>query len=206
MKKNTFDLKKSLLNMKKHTLLIIIGGVFLLTGMILYNGREQTVYYYVDSKLTKDEARALILDRTKTIVDLYEKVDESFSVEKANSQEETEDNKYLKALNYDQVVDSIYTENGKEELESIKFDKTSFVEKKDDGVYILSSIPDNNSYVDCAVSIDDIIVKEDTITASVSFTSDSIDKENITYYIYKKDIKLVKEDDNWLIDTFIYSN
>ncbi len=209
MKKYVLELKKNILNMKKHTLLIIVGGILLLTGFLLYNNHKpQTIYYY-DSKLTQDEAKALIIDKTKTIMDLYEKVDDSFKIEKKeiSDEEQKEDpNLYVKVSNYDNVIDEIYSEKGKIELESIKFNQKSFIEKKEDGIYILSKIPNDNSYLDSSIVVDNIRIKEDEIKALVSFESDKIDKDNITYNIYEKDITLVKIDDKWLVDTFIYSN
>ena len=205
MKKYVDSLKKSLSNMKKHTLLIIIGGVFLLAGIVLYNGRGSQTIYYINSKLSKEEATALILDRTKSIVDMYENIDDTFTVDKTKNKEDEED-QYVKVKDYEKVVDNIYSEKGKIELEEIMFNKKAFVEKKEDGVYLLSQLPSDNSYLKCSIAINNVIVKEDVITGSVLFTSDSIDKDNIDYYVYQKDIKLTKIDDKWLVDTFIYPN
>ena len=208
MKKYIDSLQKSLSNMKKHTLLIIIGGVFLLAGIVLYNGRGSQTIYYINSKLSVDEAKALIIDRTKSIMDLYEKVDDTFTVDKkAVSSDEADDkNQYVKVTNYDTVVDSIYSEKGKIELEEIMFNKKAFVEKKEDGIYLLSQIPSDNSYLNSAIVVDNISIKEDEVSASVMFTSDNVDLENINYFVYQKDIKLTKIDDKWLVDTFIYPN
>ena len=199
-------MKKLSLDLKKHTLLIIIGGLLLVIGVILYNGKKTETYYYVESKMTQDEAKAIIIDKTKTIMDLYEKPNDTFSLDKKGSTTEEESDNYVKVLNYDEVIESLYTGNGIAELESTMFNKQSFVNRKDDGVYILSSIPSDNSYLNCSIVVSNILIKDETIKATVSFTRDNVDKDNINYYVYEKDIVLVKKDDSWLIDTFKYSN
>ena len=201
--------------MKKYTLLIIIGGIFLIAGIILYNGKKDQPIYYTVYSMSQDEAKALIIDKTKLIMDLYENISESFIVENNTKNEETpeEENKekdildeYVKVSNYDDVVNSLFTENGKTELESIKFKDKAFVLKKDDGTYILSKIPSDNSYLNSSIFVDDVKITDDQVKALVSFSSDKVDSERIDYYIYEKDIILVKKDDKWFVDTFMYPN
>ena len=109
--------------------------------------------------------------------------------------------------NYDAVLKEIYTEKGISELETIKFGQDSFVKKEEDKVYLLKSIPQNNSYLNSTVSVE---IKSNTlkeIEAVVSFSSDSTDANDIlTYYVYEKNIKLIKNDDKWYVDTFVYTN
>lgn len=194
-------MKKFALNIKKHTLFIIIGGLFLISGMILYKGKGSSPIYYVDNKMTKEEAKSLIIEKTKNIMDIYENIDNTFSVSKNNSEE----HEYIEVSNYDEVVDSIYTEKGKEELETIKFDNKQFVDKKEDGVYLLK-IPSKNSYLKSTITLDNISIKDDIVKANVSFTSDVVNSDAITYYIYEKDITLIKKDDKWFVETFMYPN
>lgn len=208
--------------MKKHSLLIIIGSVLLVVGISLtFIKKKENNTNYVEQDITKEEAYALVLEKTKNVIELYEKVDSSFKVvnektpsedeeekEKKEEQESKEDNPYVKVSNYNDVVSALYTEKGIKELETIKFNKQLFVDKKDEDIYLLKEIPDENKYSNSTILIDDIKIKDnEEISAKVTFSSDGLDKEdNLTYYLYEKNIKLVKDNDRWLIDSFIYSN
>ena len=200
--------------MKKYTLLIIIGGIFLIGGIILYNGKKDQIIYYTIYEMSKEEAKALVVDKTKLIMDIYENVNETFKVEENKKIEETPETEekentseeYVKVSNYDDVVNSLFTEKGKEELEGIKFNDKLFVSKKDDVTYILSKIPSNNSYLTSSIFVDNITITDDKVKATVSFTSDKVDNDSINYYVYEKDIILVKIDDKWFVDTFMYPN
>ena len=190
--------------MKKYTLLIIIGSLFLLVGVVLFiNNKKGTISYYNESSMSEEEVSSLIIEKIKSVIDIFESPKEKFMLDK----EIDENSDYLMILNYDAIVYNLYTEKGIEELEKIKFDNKSFVKKDGEDVYVLKSIPDNNRYRDFSITINNINYNKDTITAVVAFTKNSLDSNNVvTYYVYEKNIELVKMDNKWLINTFIYSN
>jgi len=189
--------------MKKYTLLIIIGGLFLMIGVALSLTNKNDVIYYVDEEnMTKEEISSLIIEKSKAIIDIFENQKESFEID--NEQEE---NEYLEVSNYDLVIDALYTENGKKELEKTKFNNKLFINKNEDKVYILKSIPNNNLYSNCSILISNIDYNKDVIKATVSFTKSDIDSDNeLTYHVYEKNIELIKKEDKWLVNNFIYTN
>ena len=190
--------------MKKHTLLIIIGGLFLIIGIIYSFGKKkENITYQENTNLTQEEASSLVLEKTREIIDLYENPKETFMLDR----EINEESDYLNVLNYDTIVYNMYTEKGIKEIEKTMFDNKSFVKKEEDEVFILKALPDNNKYSNCSISISDIFVNTNNIKAVVSFTRNEIDQNNaLTYYVYEKNIELIKKDNKWLINTFIYSN
>jgi len=190
--------------MKKGRLLIIVGGVLLVIGVLLFTMKkeEKTTYYYVEEKLNKEDAISLIKEKVSSIVDFYENKEKVL-----NTSIENEDDIYLLANNYDEFVKSLYTENGIIELENIKFNSNNFVKKDENKIYLLRNIPQNNSYLDSSVSVDIKSITLNEIEAIVDFSSDALDSNDVlTYYIYEKKIKLIKNNDTWLVDTFIYTN
>ena len=207
--------------MKKHTLLIAIGGFLLVLGLILTMNKKKEVIYYYETDLTIEEATSLVLEKTKTIMDVYEKQGTVFNLEEErettnndeeqntdDSQTKTEQNKeYLLVTNFDEVIDELYTEDGKKEVENTKFNGKQFITKKDDKIYMLNKIPDYNSYSNCSISISDVSVTRDTVKAKVSFSKDKLESNDVlTYYVYEKDVELIKKDDKWLVNAFYYPN
>lgn len=190
--------------MKKYTLLIIIGGLFLMIGIIFSFGKKkESAPYQENTNLTQEEAYSIILEKTRAIVDMYENPRDKFMLDR----EIDEESDYLNVLNYDAIVYNMYTEKGIKELEKIKFENKSFVKKENDEVYILKMIPDDNKYSNCAISISNISVNVDEIKATVTFSRNEIDQNDVlTYHVYEKNIELIKKDNKWLINTFIYSN
>lgn len=210
--------------MKKHIVLIILGGALLMIGIILsFNKKNEIIYYYDEVELSQEEASSLILEKTRNIVDIYENKDNTFKLveEKKEEPQEPQDtpegeevpkddtpSEYVKASDYEEVVNKLFTEKGIKELEGIKFGDKSFVNKQEDGsIYLLRTIPSDNSYLNCSISIKDILVNLDEIKATVTFSKNTIDKkDNLTYFVYEKSIDLIKKDDNWLVNSFVYTN
>ena len=130
-------------------------------------------------------------------------------MEVTNQEENTEEsnNEYIKINNYEEVIKDIFAEEGIEELEKIEFEGKKYIEKREDGVYVLSSIPLRNRFSDSSISVSISMNVLEEVKAVVSFTSDEIDdKDVLIYHIYEKNIDLVKKDDKWLIKSFNYSN
>lgn len=194
--------------MKKYTLLIIIGGLFLIAGVVLsFNKKKNVIYIYDDASLSQDEAYSLIIEKTKQIIDIYENQNSTFEIVEEPNEDNTEIKEYLKVNNYEEIIKKIFNDNGIEELETIKFNDKKFIEKKEDGIYILSTIPKDNLYSNTSISVSNIVITLDNIKATVSFTRDEVDKDDIlTYYIFEKGIELVKNDDKWLVKSFNYAN
>lgn len=217
--------------MKKHTLLIIVGGISLILGIVLFNNKKQEPIYYYENNISVEEATSLVYEKAKSIIDVYENPTSTFKIKKTEESEEPLE--YLEVSNYDEVIDNLYTEKGKEELEGIKFNNRLFIKKQEKAtekatpveetaeqeteekedvlieydVFVLASIPESNSFINRTISITDVSVNGDTVKAKVVFSSDELDKDDVlTYYVYEKNIELIRKDNKWLVNSFIYSN
>ena len=188
--------------MKKYKFFMIIGILLFLGGTVLYisnkhNNGENIVYEY---EMTNSDAEAIIKEKILKLVKLYEEPNESFKVENQ------EENEYYKVLNYDEVVKTVFSDNGVKELESTKFSDKSLIKREEDTTYILKNIPQNNKYIDGDYFIDNIKINDDIITADVTISLHGLQNDRLSYYLYIKNIKLVKADSDWLVESFIYNN
>ncbi len=188
--------------MKKNKMLIFIGIIFLFIGIFIYilsthNDGNNIVYNYT---LTKSDAEAIIKEKVINIIKLYETPSDTFKVE---NQEESE---YYKVLNYEEIIKTLFSSNGQKELENTKFNDKNLVIKNDSNISFLKAIPQDNRYTDGNYSVDKIEIKDDTITAEVTISTYGLKDDKLSYYLYVKDIKLVKNNDDWLVDSFIYNN
>ena len=190
--------------MKKYTLLMIIGGLFLIIGVIIFsNKKKETVYYVEEDSMKEEEIVSLITEKVKTIIEIYENQGNTFKINK----DQDESSEYLEVLNYNDVIDKLYTEEGKKELEKIKFNNKLFVNKDEEKTYILKALPENNLYSNCSISVSNATYNKGIVKGVVSLTKNVLgNNEVLTYYVYEKNIELIKKDDKWLIKTFIYSN
>lgn len=190
--------------MKRDKLLIIIGGIFLVVGVVLFSLKKEknVTYVYEETKMNKEDAISLIIEKVSSVIDLYEKKESVF-----NTVDESEENKYLLVNNYEDVIKNVYTEKGINEFESIKFGNDLFVKKEEDKIYLLKKIPESNSFLNSTISVEIKSIALKSIDAVVSLSSNSLDDTGtLTYYVYEKNIKLIKLGDKWLINTFIYNN
>ena len=79
--------------MKKHIVLIILGGALLMIGIILsFNKKNEIIYYYDEVELSQEEASSLILEKTRNIVDIYENKDNTFKLVEEKKEAPTSDN------------------------------------------------------------------------------------------------------------------
>lgn len=225
-------MKKKTKTISKNTLLIIVGFIFLVSGYILITiqggNNEQPIYIDPNAVLSNEEAGSLINDLVGKVVNLYEEK-EGFTIVKEPPKEEqkeeqeeqneepqketkdkekepNEENPYLEISNYEEVVKALYTEDGIKELESTKFNKKEFIKKEENKVFILKDIPEDNQFKKSKVEVSKIDVKKDSITAVVQFTKYGLIDDDVTYYVITKSIKLVKQDNKWLISSFEYAN
>lgn len=218
--------------MKKYVLVILVGVLCLFSGMYLYGmqkNNNQDVIPAQSNLLTKEEASILINDTLKNVINVYESKNDIFKIEKQSNNdeklpqnEEESDKKaedkeqnseeeipssYVKVTNYDEVVKGLFTENGIKELESTSFSKNNFVIKNENDVYLYDEIPQENQYKKSNITLGTIDIKEKEISCEVTLSTYIMGEDEIlTYYVIVKNLKLIKEGDNWLVDTFSYKN
>jgi hypothetical protein len=142
-------------------------------------------------------------DKAIEKVEQEEKKKEDVNVA-AGTQDADED--YVVVANYDTIVKELFTENGIKELESTKFEKKAFVVKEEGKVKFLKKLPQDNRFSKSNVSVSMIKVKQEEITAQVTLTNYGLKDDVLTYYVIIKNIKLVKKDDSWFVESFNYAN
>ena len=203
------------------TVLILAGGLFLLIGSIMYvtQGNNNSVVVVKNSVLSQDEANALIIDTTKNIINIYENPTVAFKTEEVKRPKTVEDDSeeieeepneyedYYLVLNYDEVVNAMFTENGIKELEQTTFEDKKFIVKENDKVYILKEIPLENRYTDSNITINVTKIQNESIASELTLTSYKLDNDDmLTYYAIVKSLSLIKKDNTWLVDGFYYNN
>lgn len=209
--------------MKKNTLVIIIAiVVFGLLAVFYVNNMKKNnnnVIYYETANsndLTEGQAKVIIDEKVKAIMNLYEKPLETFDVEKTesdmsfdniiNGKELNELDYYYKVTNYTDIVKELYTENGVKELESTKFGDKAFIKRDNNSVYVLKTLPASNKYIGSNIAYYGIKFNSQVIVASIRVTKYDMVDDVINYYIVDKTIKIVKIDDKWYVESFVYAD
>lgn len=179
---------------------IVIGLLLLVFGIFLYMKRDTVKNDNVPKILSREEAVSVITEKVKNVINVYENPKEIFDTEDT-------DQGLIKLNNYESEISKIFSENGLKEFEKMKFNGQNFIEKKDSGIFVLGKLPEKSIYINSKINVDQVVVKETTITSEVTFSSYSL-KENdiIDYYVTTKEILLVKNNDTWLVEKFDYSN
>ncbi len=189
--------------MKKNRLFIIVGLLLLFAGLVLFISNKHNssdIIYIGEDELTTSDAEVIIKEKVNKLIKLYEVPNEAFKIE------EKEDSDYYNVLNYDEIVKLLFSENGIKEFENTKFGDKQLVVKDENSVSILKNIPDNNKFLNSDIFVDNIKIQDDIINANVTFSFHGLRDDILSYYLYVKDMKLVKSDNDWLIESFIYSN
>ena len=191
--------------MKKNKILIILGVLLIASGMVLYisTKHNEVTQEFHEEELKTSDAEAIIKEKISKIIKVYESPKEIFEIEENENDEESE---YYTVLNYDTIIDSLFTPEGKKELENTKFNNKNFVVKTESSISILKSIPQANQFKDGNCYTENIKIDEDTITSDVTIYSNYLVEDRLSYYLNVKSIKLIKNNNDWLIDTFIYNN
>lgn len=191
--------------MKKTYLLIVVGVLFVSIGLYLYFGKDNNqLESPSEDLLSKEEATSILSQSVKDIIKVYESPSTFFDV----SLEEIDGKKMYKVNNYSEVIKTIFTEKGITQFESINFENSKFVTiNEDNSIYFLGEIPSDNKYSNSKIVLNKVNVKLEELSCEVTFSDAVMDEEGImNYYVIVKEFKLVKVDDRWLIDDFVYSN
>ena len=210
------------ITIKKNTLIIIVAvfvfGLFAIYYVNNMKKKDNVIYYETASNndLTEAQAKVIIDEKVKTIMKLYENPVELFEIEKnesnmdfdsvLNEKEVNELDYYYKISNYDDVLKELYTENGVKELENTKFGDKSFVKKDNGDIYLLKNIPNSNKYLKSNIVYYGIKYNNQIITAGIRITKYNLVDDVINYYIVDKSIKIVKIDDKWFVESFVYAD
>ena len=191
--------------MNKKALICVVAGLLLImTSYTLYNSKTSKVNTNnTNTELTRDDAISIMNDVITDIIKVYEKPDEVFET----TIEEIDGKTLYKINNYSSVINKMFTKRGKNQLEATVFSNGNFTIEKDDEIYFMMDIPEENRYKTSKITIDNVSIKEDKISC-VATLSNYIENEEgiISYYVIEKNLTIVKDKDNWLVDNFQYNN
>ena len=191
--------------MNKKALICVVAGLLLImTSYTLYNSKTSKVNTNnTNTEITRDDAISIMNDVITDIIKVYEKPDEVFET----SIEEIDGKTLYKINNYSSVINKMFTKRGKNQLEDTVFSNGNFTIEKDDEIYFMMDIPEENRYKTSKITIDNVSIKEDKISC-VATLSNYIENEEgiISYYVIEKNLTIVKDKDNWLVDNFQYNN
>ncbi|MBO5375351.1 MAG: hypothetical protein J6A52_00700 [Bacilli bacterium] len=191
--------------MNKKALICVVAGLLLImTSYTLYNSKTSKVNTNnTNTELTRDDAISIMNDVITDIIKVYEKPDEVFET----TIEEIDGKTLYKINNYSSVINKMFTKRGKNQLEDTVFSNGNFTIEKDDEIYFMMDIPEENRYKTSKITIDNVSIKEDKLSC-VATLSNYIENEEgiISYYVIEKNLTIVKDKDNWLVDNFQYNN
>ena len=191
---------------KQMIILIAIIVIIFAVGFVLKNKKKDVAPPQEEQStiLSKEEGEALSKDIVYKLIEVFEQQDKVFKV----TQEETDEKEeYITVTDYDNVVKTIFTEKGLKEFEKTTFNKKTFVKKEEDGtVKLLKEIPEDNQYIDANVSITKIDIKEKEISVTLNITKYNMKDDILNYYVFVKELKLIKNEEDWLVDSFNYLN
>ena len=187
--------------MKKGTLILILGIILTLSGFYLYVSKSEPTQTVEDKTLSRESAISIMKVLLLDTISVYENPSSYFDIEV------NEENNLLKVLNYDEKIKQLFTENAILEFENMKFDGKNYVTKNEEGVFLLNSIPSDNSILNSEMNFENVNITSNNVTSKVTFSSASMDnEENVLYKIITKNITILKNGDNWYIESFNYSN
>lgn len=191
--------------MNNKALICVVAGLLLImTSYTLYNSKTSKVNTNnTNTELTRDDAISIMNDVITDIIKVYEKPDEVFET----TIEEIDGKTLYKINNYSSVINKMFTKRGKNQLEDTVFSNGNFTIEKDDEIYFMMDIPEENRYKTSKITIDNVSIKEDKLSC-VATLSNYIENEEgiISYYVIEKNLTIVKDKDNWLVDNFQYNN
>ena len=182
-------------------IIMVIAALCIVVAIYLFTSPNKEPYIppVVEKKLTNEEISGIVNETLLKVFDIYENPKSHFAGEE-------EENNQILVHDYETVVDNIFSANGKKELEKVKFDGKNFVEKKDDGIYIIANIPDDKKYSEWQVNTKDYYMNGGYISLFVIFGKNTM-LENGEMSIVSKTIemKIVKSEDAWLVDSLNYN-
>jgi len=229
---NLKDIKINKDTLKNPKFYMVVGGIVLVIVLIFIITRPQQAYVEQSAaeidRLSDEQAKNVIESLMKNAIDVYENPGNIFKVsdasidieekkeekeenkeeKKEEKQEEKKENNAKLISNYDEVMKTIFTEKGIKEFEKMIFKDKKYVYKKNDIVYFINDVIDKDYVLsDVTFNYSKFSVKKESISCNVNFNKVDIDEVNtVNYYIITKAIKIVKSGDNWLIDSFVYTN
>ena len=188
---------------------VIIGFVLIVLGIIVNTFFNRSVSVAGDNSVSKEEAAGFLSTLVEEVVYVYEKPSEIFKTEKQTVKIGGEDVEVTVLTDYDDRVKEIFSENGIKQLENMKFGGKKYINKEDGKVFVTDVIGVKNKVLNSSLQIKNVTVNNSStlIKGVANFYKAGTDENDvINYYYLSKNIKLVRVDNTFYVDSFIYSN
>ena len=188
---------------------VIIGFVLIVLGIIINTFFNHGVSIQGDGSVSKEEAAGFLATLVEKVVYVYEKPSEVFKTEKEKIKIGEEEVEVTVLTDYDDKVKEIFTESGIKQLESMKFDGKTYINKADGKVYVSDVIGVKNKVLNSALQISNVSVNNGStlIKGTANFYKAGTDENDVmNYYYLMKNVRLVRVDNFFYVDSFIYSN
>ena len=183
-------------------IMLVVAALCITTSLYIFTSpnKERYVPPVIEPKLTEEEARGVVKDVINSVFEIYENPKSHFMGE------EEQDNQIF-VHDYSEVINNVFSKNGKKELEQVKFDDVNFVDKKEDGIYILANIPEDKKYSEWQLTTKDYYIAESYVTLIATFgKSTMLENGGMSIKSMTIEMKIVKSKDKWLVDSFNYNN
>lgn len=186
---------------------LVIGICFIYLGYQMApsnNNAERPVKNMVVS-VSEDEAKAKLIDFAKNSIRLVEDKKVMFELGEDTTLE-NDKNEREKIINYETIVNELFTENGRKEFESLSFNKTPYIVKQENDYYVLKEIGEKELFLDKSISFQNLIIEKQTIRAKITFSKVEMNEEKVpTASFYTTTIRLKLIDNVWKLDSFNYN-
>ncbi len=188
---------------------VIIGFVLIVLGIIINTFFNRSVSIQGDNSVSKEEAAGFLSTLVEEVVYVYEKPSEIFKTEKQTVKIGEEDVEVTVLTDYDDRVKEIFSENGIKQLENMKFGGKNYINKADGKVFVTDIIGIKNKVLNSSLQIKNVTVNNSStlIKGVANFYKAGTDENDvINYYYLSKNVKLVRVENTFYVDSFIYSN
>lgn len=188
-------------------LVILMIIILFIAGYYIYNfAKDYGLFENKPSSKVSDNNDTIKtlsdVDALKEIKEKYQKANDIYLFTGLNVSENLliiDEKQAYEITNYNEIMDNVFTANGKKQFEDYYKDVIIKVEGK---VYKQGDIKDENAMYDSTE-----FIKKSIDTTKINYTAKSkfIDKANENKEEYKEnDFVIVKQNDKWLIDNFTF--
>lgn len=188
---------------------VIIGFVLIIAGIIVNTFFNRGVSIQGDGSVSKEEAAGFLSTLVEEVVYVYEKPSAIFKTQTEKMKIGEEEVEVTVLTDYDEKVKEIFSENGIKQLENMKFGGKKYINKENGKVYVMDIIGIKNKVLNSSLQIKNVQVNNSStlIKGTANFyKAGTDDKDIINYYYLIKNVRLVRVDNTFYVDSFIYSN
>ncbi len=188
---------------------VIIGFVLILLGIVINVFFNHRVSMARDGSVSKEEATGFLSTLVERVVYVYEKPSAVFKTEKQKMKVGEDEVEVTVLTDYNDRVKEIFTDSGIKQLENMKFGGKKYINKDNGKVYVMDVIGVKNKVLNSSLQISNVSVNNNSnlIKGTANFYKAGTDENDVmSYYYLMKNVRLVRVDNTFYVDSFIYSN